>query len=75
MRFALITLMLWMSSAHAVEISYFQSDSDKNIEWVLVDDCAVRVPKSEVKNICTILNKVNEFCKLDLDLKECHGYK
>jgi hypothetical protein len=63
--------MLMPLHARNVEISYFQSDSNSKIEWVVVDDCAVQIEKAKMRDECYVLKKVNDFCHLDLDLKEC----
>ena len=70
-----LIFVLIVSPSHAVEINYFQSDVNPKIEWLLVDDCAVMIEKVKVKDECYVLKKVNNFCKMDLDLKECNGIK
>lgn len=57
----------------APEIQFFRSKTNPNIEYVLVDDCAVPIPLSLSRNYCYIEKKVNTFCKLDIRLDKCDG--
>lgn len=64
-------LMSLLPMSHALDISYFDSVTNPKLSWVLVDDCAVPVLKAKSKDTCYIIKKVNDFCHLDLNLKEC----
>ncbi len=64
-------LMMLLPPAHGMDISYFDSATNPKISIVLVDDCAVKVPKNKVKDTCFIIKKISDFCNLDLKLDEC----
>lgn len=68
-------LMMLLPPAHGVEISYFDSVTNPKLSWVLVDDCAVPVLRSKVKDECYVMQRVNNFCHLDLKLEKCNGTK
>lgn len=67
-----ITMPLLMLFANA-DISVYDSKTDPKVSYVLVDDCAVPVLKSDFnsKDECIIINKVNEFCHLFLKPDKC----
>ena len=68
-------VMLLASQSHALEISYFDSVTNPKVSWVLVDDCAVEVPKAKVKDTCFVVKRVSDVCHLELLLDECKNGK
>lgn len=66
MRLSSTILALLMASGP--EISIYDSKTHSGKSWVLVDDCAVEVKTSDLKDHPDdVVNKVNEFCGLALD--------
>lgn len=68
-------LMSLIPPSFGADISYFDSTTNPKLSWVLVDDCAVPILRSKVKDTCYVLHKVNNFCQLDLKLEKCNASK
>jgi hypothetical protein len=71
MRQIILGILITWFPAYAEDIKFFQSDSDKSINWLEIDNCRVKIPTSKIKDICYTLKVMNDTCKLGLDLREC----
>jgi hypothetical protein len=66
-------VLMSLFQVHAIELSYFDSATEPKYSWVIADSCAVKVEKAKVKDTCYIVKKVNNYCQLDLDLRDCEN--
>lgn len=65
------TMLLVSFLVSAEEIQIIDSRVDPKMSYVLVDGCAVPVLKTDFKNSCKVMNKINEFCQLNLKPDKC----
>ncbi len=65
-------LMAW-AIAHPAELGYIDADKNKLMSYVIVDTCVVPVLKSKVHDTCYVVTRVNDVCKLDLNVEECRA--
>jgi hypothetical protein len=69
------TILLMLPNVHAIDISYFDSETNPKMSWIVIDECLVEVKKDKVHDTCYIIKKVDKECGLSLNLGECHDNK
>ncbi len=73
MRWLLMCLVFFFvapaGAGYLPDISIYDSKVDNKTVWILVDDCAVKIDKSKIKDTSYVIDEIERFCNLKIEKK------